>query len=305
MTKSSQRAAYGQELLEICQDNPLVVALDADLCSATQSQLVEKTFPERFFEMGIGEQNMISVAAGLALAGKIPFVHSFATFVTGRPFEQIRQGICLPNLNVKIVGASCGFSDFPDGATHQCFEDIAIMRVLPHMTVFSPADANEARLAARAAAKLVGPAYIRINRNDIPDVTDAKAIFEIGKPSLMADGSDVAICATGIMVAKALEARDILAGRGIKARVLNFATIKPLDIAALRAALHGVKRLVTAEEHSVIGGLGAAILEALADNPLSTRRIGFKDTYGESGDDYDDLICKYGLTPAAIAEAAG
>lgn len=282
---SSQRSAYGDELVKICREDPRVMALDADLCGSTQSQQVEKNLPERFFEIGIGEQNM----AGVALSGKIPVIHSFAVFVAGRAFEQIRQSICLPNLPVIVVGASCGLSDYGDGATHQCFEDVAIMRTLPHMTVFSPADALEARKAIRAAHALPGPSYIRVNRNDIPEVTSADTPLVIGKPALMADGRDVAICASGRVLAMALEAKQLLADKGVDAKVLNFATIKPLDPAAVRAAIGSVSRIVTVEEHSIIGGLGAAILEALADNPLPLRRVGIQDTFGQSSESYDKL----------------
>jgi transketolase len=304
MTKSSQRNAYGEELLAICRENNNVVVLDADLCGGTQSIQIEKGKRESFYEMGIGEQNMITAAAGLALAGKIPVANSFAVFICGRSFEQIRQGVCLPELNVKVVGASCGLSDFADGATHQAFEDMALMRVLPHMTVFSPADAQEARKAIRAAIALKGPCYIRINRNELPDVTTADTPLEIGKPALMADGRDVAICATGHMVARSLDARDILAGRGVQARVLNFSTIKPLDPAAVRAAVGPCPRILTVEEHSVVGGLGAAVLEALADNPIPLRRHGIRDAYGESAEKYEKILEKHNLTPEKIAEAA-
>lgn len=301
----SQRQAYGEALLELCRQNDKVVVLDADLCTATQTQLVEKNLPERFFEMGIGEQNMASAAAGLALAGKIPFINSFAVFATGRPFDQIRQGICLPNLRVKIAGAGSGLSDFLDGATHQSFEDIAIMRVLPRMTIFSPADALEAKRAVHAMAALPGPAYIRINRNVLPDVTTPDTPLDVGKPVVLADGDDVALCATGHMTAMALEARTMLANRGVSARVVHFATIKPLDAKAVRLAIGPAKRLVTAEEHSIIGGLGSAVLEALSENPLPLKRVGIMDTYGESSESYEKLLAKYGLTPDAIAEAAG
>ncbi len=300
----SQRTAYGEELLALCREDPRVVALDADLCAATMSGMVEKNMPERFFEMGIGEQNMAGVAAGLALAGKIPFYHSFAVFATGRAFDQIRQSICLPGLPVKISGASCGFSDFADGATHQCFEDVAIMRALPGMTVFSPADAPEAKKCARAALALKGPAYIRINRNEIPVVTDGGTPLEIGRPALMAEGRDVCLCASGYMLHFALEAAKILSARGIGAKVLNFATIKPLDPAAVRAAIGSCPKVVAVEEHSIIGGLGSAVLEALAEDPLPLRRVGIRDVYGESSDDYIRLLEKYGLSPAAIADAA-
>ncbi len=302
MALVSQRAAYGEELLAICRENPKVVVLDADLCAGTQSVMVEKEKPERFFEMGIGEQNMISVAAGMALAGKIPVCNSFAIFAAGRPYEQIRQSVCLPGLGVKVVGASCGLSDFADGATHQCFEDLALMRVLPGMTVFSPADAQEARRAIRAAVQLPGPVYIRINRNEIPDVTPADARLEIGKPALMAEGDDIAICATGYMVHLALEARKILAARGVQARVLNFSTLKPLDVAAVRSLLGPCRRLVTVEEHSVISGLGGALLEAFAEDPLPLRRLGIQDVYGQSAENYAKILLKYGLTPERIAE---
>lgn len=304
MTKTSQRVAYGEELLAICKENDKVVALDADLCGGTQSAIVEKGKPEAFIEMGIGEQNMISASAGLALTGHIPVANSFAVFLCGRGFEQIRQSVCLPHLNVKLVGASCGMSDYADGATHQAIEDVAIMRVLPGMTIFSPADALEARKAIRAAIALKGPCYIRINRNDLPDVTTATTPLEIGKPSLMADGKDLAICASGHMVALALEAKKVLSGKGIDAKVLNFATIKPLDPAAVRAAIGSCPRVLTVEEHSIIGGLGAAVLEALSEKPLPLRRHGIMDTYGESAENYDKLLGKYGLTVEKIVESA-
>ena len=304
MSMTSQRVAYGEELLAICKENDNVMALDADLCGGTQSAIVEKGKPESFIEMGIGEQNMIAAAAGLALAGKIPVCNSFAVFVAGRGFEQIRQSVCLPKLNVKVVGASCGMSDFADGATHQAFEDVAIMRVLPGMTIFSPADAQEARKCIRMAIARKGPCYMRINRNDLPDVTAADTPLEIGKPALMADGRDVALCASGHMLSKALEARDALRGKGVDAKVLNFATIKPLDAAAVRAAVGDCPRIVTVEEHSIIGGLGSAVLEALSENPLPLKRVGIMDTYGESAQKYDILLEKYGLTVEKIVEAA-
>ena len=302
MSTSSQRGAYGEELLAICRENDKVVALDADLCGATQSIQIEQNKPERFIEMGIGESNMISAAAGLALSGKIPVCHSFAVFVAGRPFEQIRQSVCLPGLPVKIVGASCGLSDFADGGTHQAFEDVAIMRTLPNMTVFSPADANEARKAIRAAIALPGPAYIRINRNDIPDVTAPETPLVVGKPTVMADGKDIALCASGHMLAASLEVKKILSAKGIDARVVNFATIKPLDAAAVRQVVGTCKRIVSIEEHSIIGGLGAAILEALSEDPLPLRRIGINDTYGESAENYGVILEAFKLTPERIAE---
>ncbi len=208
------RTAYGEELLALAKENSRVVALDADLCGSTQSVVIEKNFPERYFEMGIGEQNMISVAAGLSLTGKIPFAHSFAVFASGRPFDQIRQSVCLPKLNVKIVGSSCGLSDFGDGATHQSFEDLATMRVLPGMTVFCPADAVETKWAVRQAAAIDGPVYIRLNRNDLPVLFDEKTPFETGKPLVVKEGSQVALVATGTMTAIAMEAAGLLETAG-------------------------------------------------------------------------------------------
>ncbi len=304
MSMTSQRVAYGEELLAICKENPDVVVLDADLCGGTQSAFVEKGAPAQFIEMGIGEANMVSAAAGLALAGKRPVCNSFAIFLAGRPYEQIRQSVCLPKLPVTLIGASCGFSDFADGATHQCFEDIALMRVLPGMTVFSPADACEARKAIRAAVALKAPSYIRINRNDVPDVTTPDTPFEIGKPAVMADGGDIAVCATGRMVELALEAAKVLSARGVSAKVLNFSTIKPLDAAAVRAAIGTCGSVLSVEEHSIVGGLGAAILEALAENPLPLKRHGVMDVFGESAESYDLILGAYGLTVDAIADAA-
>ncbi|MDR3230072.1 MAG: transketolase family protein [Synergistaceae bacterium] len=298
------RVAYGAALLELARADRNIVALDADLCSSTQSVQIENNLPGQYFEMGIGEANMVCAAAGLALCGKTPFVHTFAVFVTGRPFDQIRQGICLPNLNVKIIGSSAGLSDFGDGATHQSFEDVAIMRVLPNMTVFSPLDAVEVPKALRAAVAIRGPVYIRLNRNDVPILTDESTPFEPGKPLVLAEGGDVALCATGLMVDMALKARELLKAEGIAARVVNFSTIKPLDAEAVASALSGVHALVTAEEHSVIGGLAAAIAESTASTPLPAKRIGIADRYGQSAHSYEQLLEHYGLTPEHIATAA-
>ncbi|MDR1732616.1 MAG: transketolase family protein [Synergistaceae bacterium] len=302
--EKNPRMAYGAALLELAGKDRRIVALDADLCNSTQSVQIEKNLRGQYFEMGIGEANMICAAAGLALCGKIPFVHSFAVFVAGRPFDQIRQGVCLPNLNVKIVGSSAGLSDFPDGATHQSFEDMALMRVLPNMTVFSPVDAVEVPKVVRAALAIEGPVYIRLNRNDVPVLTEDSTPFETGKPLVLAEGGDVALCATGLMTDLAMKARESLNADGISARVVNFSTIKPLDAEAVKKALAGVRALVTAEEHSVIGGLGAALSETLAENPLPMKRVGIADRYGQSAQDYEMLLEHYGLTPLAIAKAA-
>ena len=297
------RMAYGAALLELARSNRNVVALDADLCASTQSVQIENNLPGQYYEMGIGEANMLSAAAGLALCGKTPFVHSFAVFVSGRAFDQIRQGICLPNLNVKIVGSSTGLSDFGDGATHQCFEDMATMRALPNMTVLAPVDAVEVVKAVRAAAELSGPFYIRLNRNDLPILTEAATPFEIGKPLSLAEGHDVAICVNGITADMGLKASKLLEKQGISARVLNFSTIKPLDETAVRSAVSGVRALVTVEEHSIVGGMGSAILECLCEAPLPVVRIGFTDRYGQSALNYEQLLEHYGLTVGAIEKA--
>ncbi|MDR2174714.1 MAG: transketolase family protein [Synergistaceae bacterium] len=301
--EKNPRVAYGLALLALARADRNVVALDADLCGSTQSVQIEKNLPGQYFEMGIGEANMVSAAAGLALCGKTPFVHTFAVFATGRPFDQIRQGVCLPNLNVKIVGSSAGLSDFGDGATHQSFEDMALMSVLPNMTVLAPVDAVEVAKAVQAAARIEGPVYIRLNRNDLPVLTDDSTPFEIGKPLVLAEGSDAAICVNGVTAGMGLAARETLSGQGIGVRVVNFSTIKPLDGEAVRAALSGVRALVTAEEHSVIGGLGAAVAECLSKTPLPTARIGIADRYGQSAHNYEELLEHYGLTAGAIAEA--
>lgn len=300
------RMAYGEELLALARENKNIVALDADLCGSTQSVVIEQNIPERYFEMGIGEQNMLSVAAGLALTGKIPFVHSFAVFVAGRSFEQIRQSVCLPKLSVKIIGSSCGLSDFNDGATHQSIEDIATMRVLPNMTVFCPADAVETRWAVRAAAAIDAPVYVRINRNDIPVIFDDKTNFEVGKPIECRAGSDIAIIGCGMMTAIAIESAQMLEASGISARVLHVGTIKPINKGALRAALKGVKGIISCEDHSVIGGLGSAVCEAMCDapKPLPMRMIGINDRYGQSAENVEILLEHYGLTKEKIAEAA-
>ncbi|MCL1875598.1 MAG: transketolase family protein [Synergistaceae bacterium] len=297
------RIAYGEALLDLARSNRNIIALDADLCASTQSVQIENNLPEQFCEMGISEANMVSTAAGLSLCGKIPFVHSFAVFVVGRSFDQIRQGVCLPNLNVKIVGSSAGLSDFGDGATHQSFEDIALMRVLPNMTVLAPVDAVEVQKVVRAAAAIEGPVYIRLNRNDMQIVTGPATQFEVGKPLLLSEGRDVSICVNGITASMGLAASELLDKHGVSARVVNFSTIKPLDEVAVRSALAGTRAVVTVEEHSVIGGLGSAILECMSEAPLPTVRIGITDRYGQSAHDYGQLLQHYGLTAEAIVSA--
>ena len=262
-------------------------------------------FPERYFQMGIAEANMISTAAGLALTGHIAYASTFAVFATGRPYDQIRSSVAIPRLNVKICGSSAGLSDCGDGKTHQSVDDIALMRVLPNMKVFSPADYYETRKIVRTMAEIDGPCYIRVNRNDVPVVTDPDAPFECGKVSLMRDGGDAVIYATGFMVYQSLEAAKLLENEGISAKVVNVATIKPLDAEGIVDAARGMKAAVTVEEASVIGGLGSAVCEALAAGPdqsrVRTLRMGIQDVFGTSAQKYEELLKEYHLTTEDIA----
>ncbi|MDD3655988.1 MAG: transketolase C-terminal domain-containing protein [Atribacterota bacterium] len=300
MKMEDLREAYGKELLAVARMDERVVALDADLCGSTMTIFLEKEMPERFFEMGIAEQNMVSVAAGLSLAGKIPFINSFSVFAAGQPYNQIRQGVALPNLNIRIVGSSCGLSDAGDGATHQSVEDIAIMRAIPNMTVIVPADADETRQAVRASLRHQGPIYIRITRSSLPILTSHHTVFEIGKMYCLAEGSDITIFATGIMGFQALQAHEILREKGISVRVVNVSTIKPLHLEEVLKHIKGVKGIVTAEEHSIIGGLGSAIAETLCDRMIPIKMIGIKDQFGQSARTHEELLEYYGLTPQAI-----
>ena len=305
MTKvESLREAYGRELVRIAKEDKRIVVLDADLCGSTKSCYMEREIPERFFEMGIAEQNMLSTAAGLSLVGKIPFVNSFSVFAVGQPYNQIRQGIAIPKLNVKIVGSSCGLSDFGDGATHQSVEDISIMRSIPNMVVIVPVDAIETRKVVQESTKYTGPVYIRVNRNDLPNITNESDVFKIGKAQKIVDGEDLVIFACGLMVSQALKARETLLTQGISLRVVNISTIKPLDIKGIKEFSKDVKGILTAEEHSIIGGLGGAICEALSDENVKIKRIGINDKFGQSARCYEDLIQFYNLTPEAIVKKA-
>jgi len=299
----NQRTAYGNTLVELGKTNDKIVVLDADLAASTMGILFEREFPERHFEMGIAEANMTSVGAGLALAGFIPFVGSFAAFASGRAYDQIRQTVSIGKLNIRICGSSAGLSDFGDGATHQSVEDIALMRAVPNMTVISPADARETVKAIRAMVDYQGPCYLRLNRNDMPNVTPVDGEFVIGEPVVLRDGSDVVVFATGIMVSKALEAAEFLAGK-LSVKVVNIHTIKPLDREKICALARGCKGVVTAEEHSVIGGLGSAIAEALRMERLPIEFVGICDVFGCSAHEYGELLACYGLTSASIADAA-
>jgi transketolase len=300
MKLQNPRQVYGETLLEMGRANRNIVVLEADLGKSTMSVLFEQEFPERFFEMGIGEANMTSFAAGLSLTGKVAFTNSFAVFAAGRSFDQIRQGICIPGLNVKIVGSSAGLSDFGDGATHQSVEDIAIMRAIPNMTVLVPADGIETRKMVKKIVEYNGPVYLRINRHDLPDLFPEEQEFIIGKPYLIRDGKDVVVFANGIMVSKALQAAEKLEKEGISVKVVNVSSLKPLDEEAIKIFANGMKGLVTAEEHSLIGGLASAITFILRGSGLPVIPIGIDDRFGQSAHNYEELLEEYGLTTENI-----
>lgn len=302
MSYVNQRIAYGSTLVELGKENQDIVVLDADLGASTMGNMFEKEYPERHFEMGIAEANMTSVAAGLAQTGKIPFTNSFAVFSGGRAFDQIRQTIAIGKLNVKICGSSSGLSDFGDGATHQCIEDMAIFRAVPNMTVICPADANETVEAVKAMAGYNGPCYIRLNRNEYENVTAEGKRFEIGMPSVLREGGEVTVFATGYMVGLALQAAEELEGK-VSVRVVNVSTIKPLNRQAVIDLVKDVKAVVTAEEHSTIGGLGSAIAEAISKECKPVEFVGIDDVFGCSGHNYQDVLTYHGLTKEHIAEA--
>jgi transketolase len=301
METGNCRQAYGAALSELGGIDPNVVALEADLGKSTMSCLFGQNYPERYFQAGIAEQNMASMAAGLALTGKTAFIHSFAVFATGRAYDQIRSSVCIPNLNVKICGSSAGLSDFGDGKTHQSIDDITLMRVLPNMTVLSPVDSVETALMVKAMAAFKGPCYIRINRNDMPILTGPGEDYHIGKMRMIRDGKDAVVFATGVMVSAALEASTALEREGISTRVVNVSTIKPLDLNALKAFCEGMRGAVTAEEHSVFGGLGSAVSEALSGEVMPIEILGINDSFGLSAENYEALLEEFRLTPAEVA----
>ena len=302
--KIATREAYGNALAEFGAKYDFVV-LDADLAAATKTGVFKKKFPERFFDCGIAEGNMMTVAAGLAAAGQVPFASTFAMFAAGRAFEQIRNSIAYPHLNVKIGATHAGITVGEDGATHQCLEDLGVMRTIPGMAIVNPADATEARAAVEWAINYNGPVYLRFGRMAVPVLFDKDTYkFEFGKGITMADGKDVTIVATGIMVDMALSARELLAAEGIDARVINIHTIKPIDRDIIMAAAAETGAIVTAEEHNVIGGLGSAVAEVVAETkPVPVLRVGTEDKFGKSGK-VPALLEEYGLTPAAIAAKA-
>jgi transketolase len=296
VTKVATRDAYGDALVSLGKKRNDVVVLDADLSGSTKTAKFAKVFPERFYNIGIAEQDMMGTAAGLAIAGKLPFVSTFAVFATGRAWEQVRQSICYPNLSVKIVASHSGITVGEDGGSHQSVEDIAVMRVIPHMTVIVPADGPETLQAIEAAAEHKGPCYVRVGRNKVPTLFGQDYIFKIGKAHVFNEGRDAMIIATGIMVAESLKARDLLKTEGIDAGVINMSTIKPLDAEAVITAAKRCGAIVTAEEHSIIGGLGGAVAEVLAESaPVPLVRVGIRDAFGTSGDS-EGLLKHYGIS---------
>ena len=302
--KIATREAYGNALAEFGAKYENLVVLDADLAAATKTSTFKKAFPDRFFDCGIAENNMINVAVGLSLSGKIPFASTFAMFAAGRSYEQIRNSIGYPHTNVKIGATHAGITVGEDGATHQCNEDLALMRTIPGMTILNPADAVEARLAVEAAIKMQGPCYLRFGRMAVPVIFDKDYKFEIGRGVKLADGTDVSLIATGIEVEQALAARELLAAEGISASVINIHTIKPLDEDLVVAEAQKTGAVVTCEDHSIIGGLGGAVAECLsAKCPTPVLRVGVEDTFGRSGP-AKELVSYFGLDAAAIAAKA-
>ncbi len=304
--KIATRAAYGQTLVEIAEEETNLVVLDSDLSGSTMTKDFSKAYPERFFNMGIAEANMIGTAAGLAACGKKPFANSFAMFAAGRVWEQIRNSVAYTHLNVKVIGSHGGLSVGEDGATHQCIEDLAIMRAIPDMMVLCPCDGNEMRQAVRALVNYDGPAYMRLGRLAVETVTDSVPDyrFELGKGAILRQGNDVTIVAVGMMVQMALKAAELLAQEGISARVIDMHTIKPLDGDILLAAAKETGALVTTEEHNILGGLGGAVAEFLSLNhPVPVVRHGVEDQFGRSGK-AEEVLVAYGLTPEGIVEKA-
>ena len=305
--KIATRAAYGKALVELAEKYPELVVFDADLAGATMTNGFMKAYPDRFFDMGIAEGNMTGVAAGMATCGFKPFINTFAMFAAGRSWEQVRNSVCYPGLNVKVIGSHGGLSVGEDGATHQMIEDYAIMRAIPGMMVLCPCDGNEMKLATEALLNYEGPAYMRLGRLAVETVTDEIEgyKFELDKAATLADGTDVTVIATGLEVAEAMAAADTLAAEGISARVVNMATIKPIDKEIILQAAAETGAIVTAEEHNVIGGLGSAVAEVLCESgkPVPMLRVGVEDTFGRSGPALE-LLDLYGLTAPHIVDKA-
>lgn len=302
--KKATRDGYGEALVELGAERPNVVVLDADLSGSTKTADFKKKYPERFFNMGVAEQNLVGHAAGLAISGFIPFASSFAMFLSGRAWEVVRNSVVYPKLNVKLVASHGGITVGEDGASHQCIEDFATMRVIPEMTVICPADFNETKQVIKKIAEFNGPVYVRVGRPAIPLIERENYQFEIGKAEKIAEGTDVCIIACGVMVNEAMEALPLLANEGISASLLNMATIKPIDKEAILAEAKKCKCIVTAEEHNVIGGLGSAVSEFLSEEyPVPIIKVGMKDTFGKSGT-WTGLMDYFGLRAKDIVEHA-
>jgi len=300
--KKATRQSYGEELANLGEKNNKVVVLDADLSTATKTSIFAKKFPDRFFDMGIAEQNMIGTAAGLATCGKIPFASTFAMFAAGRAYDQIRNSICYPKLNVKICATHAGITVGEDGATHQMIEDISLMRTIPNMTVICTSDDTQTRWAVNEIAKFEGPVYLRLCRLATPKIYEDEK-FEIGKGVQIGDGTDATIIATGVVVSEAIEAMEELKNMGINVRVIDMHTIKPIDKDIIIKAAKDTKKLITVEDHNIIGGLGSAVCEVLAENyPTKVYRMGIKDEFGKSGK-ADDLLKYFQIDKSAIIKA--
>ncbi len=304
MSKQATRDAYGLALVELGKENENVVVLDADLSKSTKTCNFKEAYPERFFNMGIAEQNLLGTAAGLAASGKIPFASSFAVFAVGRAYDQIRNSIAYPKLNVKIAATHAGITVGEDGGSHQMIEDIALMRALPNMTVIVPADGVETRAAILAAAEYKGPVYIRLGRSKVETIFDENYKFRLGKGVVVKEGTDVTLVACGIMVEVAMRAAEMLAEDNISAAVVNISTIKPIDTALITKMAEQTGAVVTCEEHNIIGGLASAVAEVLVEKcPVPMERVGVEDKFGQSGQP-DELLKAYGLTAENIAEKA-
>ncbi|UEL49391.1 transketolase family protein [Terrisporobacter hibernicus] len=302
MSKIATREAYGKALVKLGKINDDVVVLDADLSKSTKTNDFLKAYPNRFFNMGIAEQNLVGAACGFAAAGKIPFASTFAMFATGRAFEVIRNSVCYPKLNVKICATHAGITVGEDGGSHQSVEDISLMRSIPNMTVVVPADGVEAEKMIFAAAEFNGPMYVRLGRSAVPTIFEEDYNFEIGKGVVLRNGNDATIIACGIMVNEAIIAADMLKEENIDVRVINMSTIKPIDTELIIKAAKETKAIITAEEHSIIGGLGSAVSEVVSENhPTIVRKVGVNDSFGESGTP-NELLEKYGLTAKNIVE---
>ena len=300
--KRSVRSAFGEALCELGRGNDNIVVLDADLACSTQTKLFAKEFPERFFDVGIAEQDMIATAAGFASEGKIPYAASFAMFATGRTYDQIRNSICYPKLNVKIIGTHGGVTVGEDGASHQALEDVGLMRGLPNMTVIVPSDYRECFEAVEYASQIKGPVYIRISRGNLPDIFDEDYKFDFSKAHVIKDGKDITVVTNGETLCEVIKAAEILKDKGIDVEIINSPVVKPLDTQTILSSANKTGCVVTVENHSVINGLGSAVCEVLSEKlPVKTLRIGVNDVFGQSGT-AQELMCFYGLTAAKIAD---